>query len=98
MFFRTEGSLSEGGRSNGIQGDAIQRFTSAFRSYSWITANGQNGVLKWEYRTDYSRASTEPANLNTSDIRYTLDSNLQIRSSNETRSKNRKIRVYKRIA
>ena len=98
VFFRTEGSLSEEGRSNGIQGDAIQRFTSAFRSYSWITANGQNGVLKWEYRTDYSRASTEPANLNTSDILYTLDSNLQIRSSNETRSKNRKIRVYKRIA
>ena len=98
VFIRTEGGNANEGRLNGIQQDSVQRFTAYFRAYSWLQEGAPNGILRGDYHQNYSRAATEPANINTTDLLYNLDSSFQIRSGSETRGINILIRIWLRIA
>lgn len=100
IFLRTEGSLSEEGRSNGIQDYATKRLQGNF--YGVETTIGDFGVGGITYIT-YRQGSAVSSKSNNSSVvprSYVgIDSNLTSKSSeNESRVKNRLIRIYKRIA
>ena len=100
IFLRTEGSLSEEGRSNGIQDYATKRLQGNF--YGVETTAGDFGVGGITYIT-YRQGSAVSSKSNNSSVvprSYVgIDSNLTSKSSeNESRVKNRLIRIYKRIA
>ena len=100
VFLRTEGGNANEGRLNGIQQDSVQRFTANFRAYSW-RANASDmprGILKGDYRENFTRVVTNNPNMNTTDLLYNLDSSFQIRSGSETRGINILIRIWLRIA
>ncbi|WP_300752238.1 hypothetical protein [uncultured Brachyspira sp.] len=105
VFFRTEGSLSEEGRSNGIQGDAVRNIYGTFPFMSW-SSDGQpyqSGFFKISVVnsegpvTTYTNTLPYPKWVNSRAEIIFNNSGIPI-SNNEIRSKNRKIRVYKRIA
>lgn len=100
IFLRTEGSLSEEGRSNGIQDYATKRLQGNF--FGVETTAGDFGVGGITYIT-YRQGSAVSSKSNNSSVvprSYVgIDSNLTSKSSeNESRVKNRLIRIYKRIA
>ena len=89
----TFGSLSEEGRSDGIQQDAMQNATGSIQAF----------LTHWNIYTGvFSRTTrNEAAYYNTGEEKYSninFDLSKVVRTSSETRGKNRKIRVYKRIA
>ena len=52
VFFRTEGSLSEEGRSNGIQNDSIQNITGRVGDILCAGVTSANGVFKIGIQND----------------------------------------------
>ena len=104
-FSLTFGSLSEEGRSNGIQGDAVRNLSGMLGFMSW-SSNGkpsQNGCFQTSVinsegiatidtsMSPYPKWVNSRAEINFNNLSISI-------SNNEIRSKNRKIRVYKRIA
>lgn len=103
VFFRTEGSLSEEGRSNGIQGDAIRNITGNFDSYHNNNGNHNN----WKNSPfSFSYFTSPPSGFNPSGanngilthININFNASKVVTTASENRTKNRKIRIYKRIA
>ena len=96
VFLRTEGSLSEEGRVNGLQGDAMQHMTGSTWAFLWKQAT-PNGILNCALG---SSRYTLSSNVNNSfcDATLYIDNARQVRTASENRVKNRLIRVYERIA
>ena len=104
VFFRTEGSLSEEGRSNGIQNYAIKNIVGSvprgtdrgvFGPKSNIVDKTTLLGISGSYDTTWVTGGGSGNKV------YYLDfdaSRVVNTSNNETRVKNRKIRIYKRIA
>ena len=90
----TFGSLSENGRSNGIQGDAGRNATASFFIRGSI-AMQSSGVLVGAFNTK-SWASSYTNTDSPSSI--TLDLSRAYTTANEFRVRNRLIRIYKRIS
>ncbi|MEI0698057.1 hypothetical protein R4K92_03870 [Brachyspira intermedia] len=96
----TFGSLSEEGRSNGIQGDAIQNIYGELSNIICAWGVVKNGVLEiigenptWPLQAgtpNMGSAQARTLKINTS---YTIKT-----SNNETRGKNRKFRIHQRIS
>lgn len=99
VFFRTEGSLSEEGRSNGIQQDAMQKLTGTIHTYNTqehrIIMDG-TGCFSIESGGGYGSNSDTGLLQVSQGVKF--DNSKQARTSTENRTKNRKIRIYKRIA
>ena len=93
IFLRTEGSLSEEGRSNGFQGDAGRNATFSLTNTRFDTVLHSNGVS-----TTRNSGSTK-LQLGTGGSKD-IDVNLSRAyiTANEFRTRNRLIRIYKRIA
>ncbi|SUW04285.1 hypothetical protein [Brachyspira pilosicoli] len=93
----TFGSLSENGRSNGIQGDAGRNATGSLglRNNTGITDNVTSGII---YQ------GSQFANGIPQDYNFTRGSKIEIdlsrayTTANEFRVRNRLIRIYKRIS
>lgn len=98
VFFRTEGSLSEEGRSNGIQGDAIRNIAGTIQI---MTANLAAPTGVFDYTWGFDKLFTFTA-IETQDGWRHANTNFRasnvVPTSTENRTKNRKIRIYKRIA
>ncbi|AEM20741.1 putative Hvp 101 VSH-1 tail protein [Brachyspira intermedia PWS/A] len=99
VFFRTEGSLSEEGRSNGIQQDAMQKLTGTIHTYNTqnhkIIMDG-TGCFSIESGGGYGSNSDTGLLQVSQGVKF--DNSKRARTSTENRTKNRKIRIYKRIA
>ncbi|WP_300752242.1 hypothetical protein [uncultured Brachyspira sp.] len=96
----TFGSLSEEGRSSGIQGDAIRNIHG---SLTWVYDTGSGsinnswGALYWNKNVENAHKTIiEPFSPSTGGIN--LDASKVVPTGLENRTKNRKIRIYKRIA
>ncbi|MEI0797575.1 hypothetical protein R4Q14_04510 [Brachyspira intermedia] len=92
----TFGSLSEEGRSNGIQQDAMQVMTG-YLGYIYCNQIAENvdGILSYWKKDDIIGMTVESK---ASSSGLAIDNRKQVRTSTENRTKNRKIRIYKRIA
>ena len=94
----TFGSLSEESRSNGIQNDSIQNIVGNFGRCFQLKDTLPTGPFR------YTKNGHNPfkfGNVVSETILsryYEFNLSLSAKTSSETRSKNRKIRVYKRIA
>ena len=95
IFLRTEGSLSENGRSNGIQGDAGRNATGGF--YLIYAKNNTAGVF---YDADQPGNGSGLADYNPywQIGRINMDLSRAYTTANEFRVRNRLIRIYKRIS
>lgn len=92
IFLRTEGSLSEKGRSNGIQGDAIRNITG---TAPHILFRGSGGTGAINVSSYHIMCASE---LGAGGSSFNFDASRVVPTANENRVKNRKIRIYKRIA
>ena len=95
VFFRTEGSLSEEGRVNGLQGDAMQHLTGSTWAFLWKQTTA-NGILNSTYGSNKYALSPNADGL-CNDATLYIDNARQVRTASENRAKNRLIRVYERI-
>lgn len=87
VYFRTRGTLSDNGRVNGKQGDAFQGHIHSFgRSRIVYTGGGGNSAV-------YDSGTTYPGGSPESD-----GTNGTPRTAAETRTVNRRIKVWKRTA
>ena len=95
IFLRTEGSLSENGRSNGIQGDAGRNATGGF--YLIYAKNNTSGVF---YDADQLGNGSGLPDYNPywQVGRINMDLSRAYTTANEFRVRNRLIRIYKRIS
>ena len=98
VFFRTEGSLSEGGRSNGIQGDAIRNIQG---EYGYFIHGGLQITSKLFSYNHLGKIDSYLLGGQWTDLdagKIVFNANSVVPTASENRTKNRKIRVYKRIA
>ena len=98
IFLRTEGSLSENGRSNGIQGDAGRNATGKFgHNYGsglMSDTNGASGVFFGVGGGVYGVGDVQGGQK----YHIGLDLSRAYTTANEFRVRNRLIRIYKRIS
>lgn len=94
VYFRTEGSLANSGRSNGIQGDAGRELTGEAYSNGMRPYSSSSGII---YLTggydDFTAVTQSPGRNAYSGIG--IRASRQWSTANEFRVKNRLIRIYK---
>lgn len=94
VYFRTEGSLANSGRSNGIQGDAGRELTGEAYSNGMRPYSSSSGIM---YLTggydDFTAVAQSPERNAYSGIG--IRASRQWSTANEFRVKNRLIRIYK---
>ena len=98
VFFRTEGSLSEEGRSNGIQGDAIRNIQG---EYGYFIHGGLQITSKLFSYNHLGKIDSYLLGGQWTDLdagKIVFNANSVVPTASENRTKNRKIRIYKRIA
>ena len=91
----TFGSLSENGRSNGIQGDAGRNATGGF--YLIYAKNNNTGVFYDAYQPGNGSGLAD-YNPYWQVGRINMDLSRAYTTANEFRVRNRLIRIYKRIS
>ncbi|MEI0492058.1 hypothetical protein R4J17_06405 [Brachyspira intermedia] len=98
VFFRTEGSLSEEGRSNGIQGDAIRNIQGEYGYFIHGGLQITSQLFSYNHlgKIDSYLLGGQWTDLDAGKIVF--NANSVVPTASENRTKNRKIRVYKRIA
>lgn len=91
----TFGSLSEEGRSNGIQGDAIRNIQGHFGTlYTYDLSDS----IFFNYNTSGGAPKIGGGSGPLDPYQCNLDISRALPTAGENRTKNRKIRIYKRIA
>ncbi|MGL4561922.1 MAG: hypothetical protein ACRCV0_06525 [Brevinema sp.] len=88
VFFRTEGNIAKENRTNGIQGDTMQRLTGEFGSDDSLFGNGV---------FSFRNGGTGPYGTGAGGI-VNFDNSRQARTSTENRPINMLMRIWKRIA
>ena len=91
----TFGSLSEEGRSNGIQGDAIRNIQGYFGT---LYTGDLSGSIFFNYDTSGGAPKIGGGSGPLNPYQCNLDISRALPTAAENRTKNRKIRIYKRIA
>ncbi|WP_231849804.1 phage tail protein [Brachyspira pilosicoli] len=92
IFLRTEGSLSEEGRSNGIQGDAIRNITGTSPRIYFRSSGGTGAIKVPSYHVMCA------SEIGAGGSAFNFDASRVVPTANENRVKNRRIRIYQRIA
>lgn len=94
----TFGSLSEEGRSNGIQGDAIRNITGTVDGDYQIFAPLISGAFQSQITGGAGSGTARAASSGDFVDGFNMDASRIVPTGSENRPKNRLIRIYKRVA
>ena len=97
IYFRTEGSLSSSGRSNGFQGDAIRDISGSFSIYHVpAVSNASNGAFR--NKNGSNSSWTNVGQMQRAQAAFDFYASRQVPTAGENRVRNRLIRVYKLLS